>query len=94
MSGSFLLGRIVFRIPGAGGCDASLRRSRPPTSERLDVLLPLVVSLGFALAGAAVIAKVTQLTARRLGLDFFSVLEWFGLAEARLQQRALRVARH
>jgi hypothetical protein len=57
------------------------------------VLLPLVVSLAFAVAGLLVVAKATQLALRRLGLELFTVLEWLGLAETPLDELTARRAR-
>jgi hypothetical protein len=54
------------------------------------VLLPLAVSLGLAVVGALVVAKVAHLTMRRLGLDFFDVFLWLGLAEAPVDELTAR----
>lgn len=54
------------------------------------MLLPLVVSLGLAFAGLLVVAKVTQVALRRLGLELFTVLEWLGLAESALDELTAR----
>ena len=54
------------------------------------MLLPLVVSLGLAVAGALIVAKVAHLTMRRLALDLESVLLWLGLAEARVDELTAR----
>jgi hypothetical protein len=54
------------------------------------VLLPLVVSFALAVAGLLVVAKVTQLALRRLGLELFTVLEWLGLAESPLDELTAR----
>jgi hypothetical protein len=54
------------------------------------VLLPLVVSLAFAVAGLLVVAKATQLALRWLGLELFTVLEWLGLAESPLDELTAR----
>jgi hypothetical protein len=54
------------------------------------VLLPLVVSLGLAVVGALIVAKVAHLTMRRLALDLESVLLWLGLAEAPVDELTAR----
>jgi hypothetical protein len=54
------------------------------------VLLPLAVSLGLAVAGALVVAKIAHLTMRRLGLELFDVFLWLGLAEARVDELTAR----
>jgi hypothetical protein len=45
------------------------------------VLLPLALALGFGVLGLLVVAKVAHVAMTRLGLDVFSVLTWFGLAD-------------
>jgi hypothetical protein len=45
------------------------------------VLLPVVLSLGLAVIGALIVAKVAQIAMRRLGLELYDVLKWFGIAE-------------
>jgi hypothetical protein len=45
------------------------------------VLLPLLVTLVLFAFGTALVAKVTQVASRRLGLDVLETLEWLGLAE-------------
>jgi hypothetical protein len=45
------------------------------------VLLPLVLSFVFAVFGLALVAKIAYVAMTRLGLDLFSVLTWFGLAD-------------
>jgi hypothetical protein len=50
------------------------------------VLLPLLLSLAFAVVGFVVVAKVALVAMRRLGLDLFEVLTWFGIAEDRAAQ--------
>jgi hypothetical protein len=51
------------------------------------VLFPSLVTLVLAGGGAAVVAKVAQITMRRLGLEPDPVLEYFGLAETQEAQR-------
>lgn len=49
--------------------------------ETVVVLVPLAVALTLTAIGVLVVAKVTAVTLRRLGLETESVLVWLGLAE-------------
>jgi hypothetical protein len=50
------------------------------------VLLPFLLSLAFGAVGLVIVAKVALFAMRRLGLDLFEVLTWFGIAEDRTTQ--------
>jgi hypothetical protein len=54
-------------------------------SKGVPVLLPVVLSLGLAVIGALIVARVAVVAMRRLGLELYDVLEWFGIAEAPAQ---------
>jgi hypothetical protein len=56
------------------------------------VLVPLVLSAALAVIGALIVAKVTFVAMRRLGLELTDVLLWFGIAEAPADELALRRA--
>lgn len=81
---------VLATAQGAGG------RSSARTAESPPVLLPVLLSLGLAVLGVLVVAQVALIAMRRLGLDAFEVLFWFGLAErpadelSRSRERGLR----
>ena len=54
------------------------------------MLLPLAVSLVFAVGGAFVVLKVAQATVDRLELDIEMVLVWLGLADLPLDELSAR----
>lgn len=56
------------------------------------MLLIFAVVAGFAFLGFLAVAKVAQLAMSRLGLEFWSVALWLGLAEARVDELAARRA--
>jgi hypothetical protein len=56
------------------------------------VLLPLLASLVLAVIGVLIVAKVAHIAMRRLGLELSGVLVWLGLAEAPVDDLALRRA--
>jgi hypothetical protein len=56
------------------------------------VLVPLLLTAALAAIGALVVAKVTFVAMRRLGLELTDVLLWFGIAEAPADELALRRA--
>jgi len=54
------------------------------------VLVPLALTAALSVLGALVIAKVTFVAMRRLGLELADVLLWFGIAEAPADELSLR----
>jgi hypothetical protein len=64
-----------------------MRRER---GERLAVLAILSSVLVLSVVGAVLVAFAARAATRRLGLEPWSVLVWFGLAE----EQPIRVVRH
>lgn len=58
--------------------------------EAFGVLAITAVVLILSLAGCAAVAKVASLAMKRLGLEFWSVMFWFGLADAPVSDMVVR----
>lgn len=58
--------------------------------EAFRVLAIAVVVLTLSAAGCVVVAKVASLAMKRLGLNFWSVMFWFGLADAPVTEMVVR----
>jgi hypothetical protein len=54
------------------------------------VLAITAVVLLLSAAGCVIVAKVTHAAMKRLGLEFWSVLFWFGLADAPVSEMVVR----
>ena len=54
------------------------------------MLFPLVTTLVLFALGALIVAKLAYLAMGRLGLEFWSVMLWFGIAEALPDELSVR----
>ena len=54
------------------------------------MLFPLVTTLVLFAFGALIVGRVAHVAMRRLGLEFWSVMLWFGIAEAQPDELSAR----